>query len=243
MANLLLYKILFLCFFSFAISTAFSQKTQSELSVMVDFQYSFTNFGKLHGVNVPVSIQWKIKNNILAAGFGAGYGLSNWNFGNDPSKTYNMDINYTLPPYSSFSSSTFLSRTLIEFNGTSGHGFRWYGKVGFGRAFHLFGKSNEIIIGGYYTRVNTSFIVKEINDQIIYNYLFPNGPDGEPVPFETEFLIPISIIYWDMGPFIHLRREIFEEWKVPLGISVTYYHGYDKNSWINLGVYLDMKVL
>lgn len=242
MVRFIFYILCVFCFFLISASKGYGQKPHRHLSIMADFHYSFFNFGRLHGVNAPVSIQYKFQNNILISGFGMGYGLSNWNFSNDPDKNYNMDINYTLPPYSGSSVTSFQSRRFIELNGTSGHGFRWYGKIGYGRTFDLFGKSAEVVLGGYFTKVNTSFVVKELNDQIIYNYLFGDGPDGQPIPFETEFVIPITIEYLDIGPYIQIRKEIFNDWKIPLGISASYYHGFDKNSWVGLGLYLNLKV-
>ncbi|TVR85275.1 MAG: hypothetical protein EA411_13220 [Saprospirales bacterium] len=219
-----------------------AQDTKSELAITADFQYTFMEFGKLHGINVPVSIQWNINNHILTGGLGVGYGLSNWNFGNDPSKNYNLDIDYSMPPYAGIGSTSFFIRNFIELNGTSGHGSRWFAQLGYGRSAELFDRSFELIAGWYYTRVNTSFIAEVLEDQIIYNRLFGNGPDGEPIPFETELLIPISIIYSDMGPYFQFRYEIFNDWKIPMGISASYYHGFDDNSWFNLGIFLDMQI-
>lgn len=235
------YFYIFLIIIFGNINLCIGQNTPNSFSIIFDAQYSFMEYGKLHGINVPVGFQLKSGKNVFQTGIGVGYGISNWNFSNHPNKNYNLDINSEVPPYATFNISTFQDIDNLKLKGVTGHAHRIFGYLSYGREIKIKEKTIFFNIGGYFNRVNTSFTAGYLENQTVFNPLVVDD-SGDPILFESELLIPIWVVYYEFGPFANIKKLLFEDWKVPMGISLTYYHGFNNNGWYNFGVYFDLGI-
>lgn len=211
---------------------------QNGLEARLDFQYTYMQYGKLHGAQVPFSLSYRVKNTYFGLSAGIGYAVSNWNYDADPFKMHNLDIALGGTPSWHFwgTLSTYNFTPNVVLKGTSGYGVRLFSNLHLGHQFELGGRPLSVEAGAYLTRVSTSFIAAKAEDVAVYNAFL-----GDPsVVFPTELLFPVSVIYWDIGPFVGLRYQLTKGWRVPMGLSAAYYHGFYDNSTLSLGLYFHL---
>lgn len=212
---------------------------ESNFVLSSGLQYSFFEYGRLHGISWPVSLDYKFgktKEYSVGLGFRFSYGESNWNYEGRDDRLYNLDINGEVPPYNFYQFSSFISTLLtIEIDGVTGHGINFFVTSHIGRTWEVGSNKLKGELGVYLLNSNTSFIAGAIEDTVIDPY-WPEVP-GE---FTTDFLFPVWVRYLDVGPFVTLKYSLFDNWKTPLGLSASYYHGFHKNSTFYLGCYFDL---
>ena len=83
--------------------------------------------------------------------------------------------------------------------------------------------------GVYFTYVNKSYLVAYLTDVDI--------SIGK-----IDFVIPYHIRYLDIGPFIGADFRIWDFENLSLGLSSSYYIGFKKNGWFNIGIYTKFKL-
>lgn len=221
-----------------AFASQLSLNGQSGFQANLDFQYSYMEYGRLHGLQVPLSVSYKRGRTHFGMGIGAAIGISNWNYDGAPGKIYNLDVNFEMPPWAFFGSSSFnKGERLFVLKGGTGYGVRLFVDLRIGREYQFLNRPLFVEGGAYLTRVTTSFIAAKAEDVLIYNAF---GPNESGFVYPTELLFPVSVIYWDIGPFIGLRYQLTKGWRVPMGLSAAYYHGFYDNSTLSLGLYFHL---
>jgi hypothetical protein len=223
---------------------AYSQKGW-EASVAL--QYSYTEYGKLHGMQAPFSIQYRIGRFFTGLSFGWGGGFSNWNYDADPNKNYNFEFDRKVPPYSFWQSSTFepIEPARFLLKDGSGYGMRLFGGLSGGYRINLGSRAMLVEAGIYFTRVTTQFVAATIEDVQAYNNFmveFGGVKDPDRI-YLVDFLIPVQVRYLDIGPFASIRYQLTgSSSRIPLGIAASCYYGFYDNSWFNLGLYADLPI-
>lgn len=201
-------------------------------------QYAYFEYGRLNGISFPFCVHYKFgkrKAYSVGLGFRFAYGESNWNYEGRNDRLYNLDINGEVPPYNFFGGTSFLYDYNIDLKGVTGHGFNFYFTSNLSRDWKIGSQSFRSELGFYLLKSNTSFIAGYIENAIYESY-WPEV-EGE---FLTDFLFPIWVRYLDAGPYLSLKFGIFKNWRTPLGFSMSYYHGFHKNSTIYVGLYFDL---
>lgn len=243
MNNYLKYGVFILICFLFNTTGINAQSENSDPNKFVlssGLHYVFFEYGRLHGISWPVTLDYKIgrrKDYSIGLGFRFSYGESNWNYEGRDDRLYNLDINREVPPYNFYGGSTFPEDYIYSFemDGKTGHGFNFFLTSHIGKIWEIGGHQIKGELGFYFLNSNTSFVAGTIENTVID----PFWPEVEG-EFTTDFLFPVWVRYLDIGPFISLKYGIFNHWKTPFGLSVSYYHGFHKNSTFNAGCYFDL---
>lgn len=198
----------------------------------------YLEYGKLHGAQLPFVLSYQVGHLYAGASIGFGLGTSSWNYDGDSDNFHNLDINQQVPPWAFWAFSSFQgSDRLVMLEGGTGYAVRIFNNLHIGRSLPLWDRPLSIEAGAYLTRVTTSFMAAKAEDVQVYNAFGTNAPNAV---YPTDLLFPVSVTYWDYGPFAALRYQLTKNWRVPLGMSVAYYHGsYDNSVW-NLGVYFNL---
>jgi len=207
---------------------------QKGMQAKLGIQYTHFEYGRLHGLQVPFSLSYQVNNAYFGFAVGWGLGFSDWNYAGDPAKNYNLDINRQVPPWAFWQVTTFTDGPRPnELKGGTGYGQRSFLHFHAGYQLKVFNRVLAVEGGAYLTRVTTSFIAAKAEDVMVYNALASNHPD---LVFPTDLLFPVSVIYYDLGPFVGMSYQIAKDWRVPLGVSASYYYGFYDNSWVNVGL-------
>lgn len=208
---------------------------QDGFQAKIGMEYMYLEYGKLHGAQLPFALSYQIGNLYAGASVGLGVGVSSWNYEGDSDKFYNLDIDQNVPPWAFWKGSTFQGNDrLIMLKGGTGYAVRFFNNLHIGKNLQLWDRPLSVEAGAYLTRVTTSFMAAKAEDVQVYNAFGTNAPNAV---YPTDLLFPVSVIYWDYGPFLALRYQLTKNWRIPIGLSTAYYHGSYDNSVLSIGLY------
>lgn len=239
-------------FFQIILTTIFLSSfqllhAQKGWEATVALQYSYTEYGKLHGIQAPFAIQYRMGRFFTGISFGWGGGFSNWNYDADPHKNYNFEFDRKVPPYSWWQASIYgpIEPARFLLKGGSGYGMRIFGGLSGGYQFKVGSRNLQVEAGIYFNRVTTSFVAATIENVEAYNnFMVEWGGEKDPDRiFLVDFLIPVQVRYLDLGPFASIRYQLSgPSSRLPMGIAASCYYGFYNNSSFNLGLYADLPI-
>ncbi len=222
MKNKYLGIIMFLSLYSVTLTAQNSQ-------INIGMHYGYLQHSKLDGIYVNTGALIGKSNHQFEINFEVGFAEGNRNIDikNSSGNIYNFEYKDYFPPYQTFPARSFLFDYAINLNPKTSTTIQTAVKLGY--SYQKMIKKDRLQIGGgiYGTYVNKTYLVA-----VIYDIAFEFYGD----PWIGDWAIPYHVRYLDIGPYVSVSYQTFQQWKTPLGFRLAWNHGFDQNGWFTAGV-------
>ncbi len=203
----------------------------SQSALKAGLQYSYMQHSKLHGISISNDFVFNIQKHRFFLGLELGYGEGNRNFDPGIPGDYNFEFGDYFPRYQDPPWPSYLYNYPVELTVKTSTTMQISLKAGYLHRKELKKGALELYGGAYFTYVNKSYLADVVYDVLI------EWPGYVPDPFEVDLGFPFHIRYLDVGPFLGVAYK-FSERKLPFGVNVTWFQGFEKNSWLNAGLFM-----
>lgn len=199
----------------------------SQSSITFTSAYSRMKHSSLNGLYFSNNLGWGDRDFRIKTGFDLNYAFGNRNINEDVPGIVEVRTNYSdtiLIPWNRSEGDS----PMIVLPPMTSNTFQF--TLTLSGEYHFPHYDRLSVYGGvYFTYVNKSYLVTYLTDVDIS-------------VGEIDFVIPYHIRYLDIGPFIGADFRIWDFEKLSLGLSSSYYFGFKKNGWFNLGFYTRFKL-